>query len=206
MRTPEVFAALVALTELGMASLFIGTAVADRKRAVIVISVSTITASASIPLGLQLGTGWIPVALASAGALTLAWGWLERQLVWIVGAALALAAQGTWPLLLPVFQPMAVVALLVLLTAGGAMLGLSLRRFRQRAWFSDLSALSVLVGLALMAGPVLSTGWRRAAIAAEGQDPMPVQEPIELWPLGVAAVALAAGLGWKLITNTRGSK
>jgi hypothetical protein len=155
---------------------------------------------------LQVGTVWVAAALALAGALTLAWGWLERPLAWVAGPTLVLAAHSAWPLLSPMLSPKAALSLLVLLVAGSAMTGLSLRRLRLRAWFADLSALTLLVGLALVAGPVLSMGWRRAAIAAEGQDPMVVPEPILVWPLALAAAAFAAGFGWKLVTTARGLK
>jgi hypothetical protein len=206
MPTPETFAALAALTGLGIASVFIGMAVSERKRAAILIGTSLIVAAALTLVGVQVGTGWIAAALTLAGALTLAWGWLERRLAWAAGPALVLAAHSAWSLLSPGLEPMTAASLLVLLIAGGAMTGLALRRLRLRAWFADLSALSLFVGLALMAGPVLSMGWRRAAIAAEGQDPARATELIPMWPLAIAAAAFAAGLGWKFITNARGLK
>jgi hypothetical protein len=206
MPMPDSFAAFTALTGLGIASVFIGTAMSERKRAAILVAATLIVAAALTRLEVQVGTGWIAAALSLAGALTLAWGWLERRLVWVVGPALVLAAHSAWSLLSPGLEPMPATSLLVLLIAGGAMTGLALRRLRLRAWFADLSALSLFVGLALMAGPVLSMGWRRAAIAAEGQNPAPATELIPLWPLACAAAAFAAGLGWKLITNARGLK
>lgn len=206
MRGAEFFAAFAALVGVSIAAIFIGTTVSARKRAAMFIATSLIVAVGLMSVELQVSTGWIAAALALAGALTLAWGWLERLLAWVVGPILALAAHSAWSLLSLLLEPMTAASLLVLLIAGGAMTGRALRRLRARAWFTDLSALSLLVGLALMAGPVLSMGWRRAAIAAEGQDPVSASEPILLWPLALAAAAFAAGLGWKLITTTRGLK
>jgi hypothetical protein len=206
MRTAELLAAFAALAGLGIASIFIGTAVSDRIRAAILIAFSLIVAAALTPVGVQVGTGWIAAALALAGALTLAWGWLESRLVWFVGPVMALAAHGAWSLISPALAPMAATGLLVLVIAGGLTTGYALHRLRLRAWFVDLSSLSMFVGLAFMAGPVLSMGWRRAAIAAEGQDPAPAHELTLMWPLALAGLAFAAGLGWKLVTTARGFK
>jgi hypothetical protein len=203
MRAAEFFAALAALMGLGIAAVFIGTAVSGRKRVAILIATSLIVSIGLMLVELQMSTGWIAAALALAGASTLAWGWLERLLAWIVGPILVLAAHSAWPLLSRMLEPMTAASLFVLPIAGGAMTGLALRRLRLRAWFTDLSALSLLVGLALMAGPVLSMGWRRAAIAAEGQDPVTTPEPILLWPLALAAAAFAVGFGWKFIVGKR---
>jgi hypothetical protein len=203
MRAEELFAALAAVMGLGIAAVFIGTAVSGRNRVAILIATSLIVSIGLMLVELQMSTGWIAAALGLAGALTLAWGWLERLLVWIVGPILVLAAHSSWSLLSPLLEPMTATSLLVLSIVGGAMTGLALRRLRLRAWFADLSALSLLLGLALMAGPVLSMGWRRAAIAAEGQDPVPASEPILLWPLALAAAAFAVGFGWKLIVRNR---
>jgi len=205
MRAAEFFSALAALMGLGIAAVFIGTTVSERRRAAILIATSLIVAVGLMAVELQMTTGWIAAALALAGALTLAWGWLERLLAWVVGPILVLAAHSAGSLLSPVLGPMTAASLLVLSIAGGAMTGLTLRRLRLRVWFADLSALSLLVGLALMAGPVLSMGWRRAAIAAEGQDPVTTPEPILLWPLALAAAAFAVGFGWKIIVR-RGLK
>jgi hypothetical protein len=206
MRAGELFPALAALVGVSIATIFIGTTVSERKRAAMIIATSLSVAGGLMSVELQVSTGWIAAALALAGALSLAWGWLERLLAWIVGPILALAAHSAWSLVSLLLEPMTAASLLVLLIAGSAMTGLALRRLRLRVWFADVSALSLLVGLALMAGPVLSMGWRRAAIAAEGQDPVSASEPILLWPLVLAATAFAAGLGWKLITITRGLK
>jgi hypothetical protein len=206
MRAAEFFAAFAALVGVSIAAIFIGTTVSERKRAAMYIATSLIVAVGLTSVQLQVSTSWIAAALALAGALTLAWGSLERLLAWVVGPILALAAHSAWSLQSPLLEPMTAASLLVLLIAGSAMTGLALRRLRLRVWFADLSALSLLVGLALMAGPVLSMGWRRAAIAAEGQDPVSASEPILLWPLALAAAAFAAGLGWKLITTARGLK
>jgi hypothetical protein len=206
MDVAEFFAALAALMGVGIAAVFIGTAVSGRNHAAILIATSAIVAAGSTLVGLQVGASWIAAALALAGALTLAWGWLERLLVWVVGPALTLALHSAWLSLLSVLEPMRAASLLVLLVVGSAVTGRSLRRLRLHIWFADLSALSLLAGLALMAGPVLSIGWRRAAIAAEGQDPVSASEPMLLWPLAVAAAAFAAGFGWKLITTAKGLK
>jgi hypothetical protein len=203
MRAAEFFAALAALGGVSIAAVFIGTTVSERKRAATFIATSLIVAIGLMVVELQMSTGWIAAALALAGALTLSWGWLERLLAWVVGPISVLAAHSAWSLLSPLLEPMTATSLLVLSIVGGAMTGLALRRLRLRAWFADLSALSLLLGLALMTGPVLSMGWRRAAIAAEGQDPVPTAEPILLWPLVLATAAFVVGFGWKFIVRNR---
>lgn len=200
MRAPEFFTAFAAVTGLGLAAILMGTTVCERNRAAVLAATSLSVAAALTLVGVQVGMGWIAAALALAGALTLAWGWLERLLVWVVGPALVLAVHSAGSLLSPMLKSIpATGLLLVLLLVGCALTGLRLRRLRLRAWFADLGALSLFGGLALMAGPVLSMGWRRAAIAAEGQDPVIVSEPTLVWPLALAAAAFAAGLGWRLI-------
>lgn len=203
MNAAEFFAPLPALTGLGIAAILIGTTVAERSRVAILVATSLVIAAALTLVELQVGTGWVAAALTLAGALTLASGWLERRLAWLVAPAVVLAAHSAWSLLSPMLEPITATSLLALLIVGSALTGYRLRRLRLRVWFADLSALSLFAGLALMAGPVLSMGWRRAAIAAEGQDPVAASEPILIWPLALAAAAFASGLAWKLITTAR---
>jgi hypothetical protein len=205
MRAMEILAAAVAPAALCIATSFAAAAVSERKRAAILIATSSIAAIGLQAAVVRVDVGWIAAACAIAVAFTLAWGWLERALAWLVGPTLMLAVHGSWPLLLPALEPMAAAGLLILSIVGGVVLGLSVQRVRRQVGFVDLSALSLLVSLALMSGPVLSMGWRRAAIAGEGQDPV-IAGPLLLWPLIVAAGAFAAGIGWKLFTASRGLK
>ena len=203
MNAAAFFVALAALIAVAIAAIFIGTAISERRCAAILTITSLTVAVAVMALGLHVSTGWIAAALALASAFTLAWGQLGRRLVWVVGPALMLGAHSAWSLLSAVLSSMAAASVLALLMIGCPLTGLWLRRLRLLDWFADLSALSLLAGLALMAGPVFSMGWRRAAIAAEGQGAVAISEPILIWPLAIAVTAFAVGLGWKLIINPR---
>jgi hypothetical protein len=186
------------------AALFAGIA-SDRRNLLVMLGTAMpfgLTIALVQPL-LQLSTTWIAVSVALNAGLALARGALERLLFWSVAPALLLSVAAA-SLALPSQSVLAVTALLAILLAT-VWIGWRLRRLRQRTWFNELALLTLLTAVALMAAPTLLLGWRRAGIAAEGQEPA-MKIAVLWWPLVVSAAAFAFGLGWNIWMNNRSKR
>lgn len=199
---PGVVAAVGGLV---LAALFAGVA-SDRRGLLVMLGTAALLGAAIgvsrsfVPVSMT----WIAASLGLNAALGLARGALARVLFWAVGPTLVLAVVGVSFVLAP-SQSMTVMIVLLAITLAGIAAGWLLRRLRQRAWFNDVAMLGLLTALALMAAPALLLGWRRAGIAAEGQDSA-LTIARELWPLAVCALAFVLGLGRRTWMNNRGRR
>lgn len=200
-----------ALAGMALAAFLAAITSPEQKRlAVLMTTLLCLLGAAFAQPWLQVGTGWIAGSVTLDAALVLAFGWLARWLSWVVVPVLALAALATWSVRPPSLDAQAFAVALAALIAVSGLAGWALRGLRHRGWLREFAMLSMLAGVALMSAPLLSLGWRRAAIAAEGQDPAPEALPLMLWPLILAAAAFFVGAIWRVFasgtTRTRASR
>lgn len=172
------------------------------------------------------GRAWLcpaPVAVALAALVGVGLGvlpprvdpvWAGAGLVWAAGVCLLDGAHArTWlaltgPMLLlsalaahgplvsalgPDMGRKAVGVLALLLP-----LGTWARGVRPRGWFTDAAVFLLLGPLFMVAAPSAVTAWQRAAVAAEGADPVGTA-PQPRWPLAIGVVAFGGALGWRLV-------
>lgn len=156
-------------------------------------------AGASLPLasfgGLTAESGWIPAAVSVCAAALLVRGSAARVLALASIAAFALSARAAHELTAAAWGPSRAAWALVLTSA--AVLALAWPQIRERlAVQQDMALLLVLVGLAALAGPEAAAVWRRAVIAAEGQDPQ-AASPTPLWPVALCASAFVTSFVWR---------
>lgn len=196
---PVVVASFVGL----MGTAFLAGMAIDRRSAVAMLST---TALCGLAIGMsqprmQVDMTWLAASMALNAAVGLAHGAMGRLLIWAIGPVLLLAVVAASSALSSLPPVLVTVALF---TTGlvGAWAGWSVRRLRQRTWFGDISMLALLTSIALMAAPTLLRGWRRAAIAAEGQDVVAEVAP-PLWPLAVSAIAFLFGFSWRVWMSNR---
>lgn len=194
-----------AIGGLVLAALFAGIA-SDRRGLLMMLGTAAPVAVAigfSQPF-VQVSTTWVAASLGLNAALGLARGRLERAVLWAAGPALVLAIIGIALAFAP-SQSTLVIGGLLTITIASIEAGWFLRHLRSRVWFNDVAMLGLLTALALMAAPALLLGWRRAGIAAEGQDPAPTIAP-EMWPLVVCGIAFVFGLSWRMWMNNGGKR
>lgn len=206
MRDTTMLVWFVGLAGLAASALFAGAAAAHRPgRTWVATAAACAVGTWAGHRWLEVGIGWAAGALAVSAALSLAWGPAARLLAhlllptWTLGA---LAVHRSTPTGWGVGVG---VAVLIVATLLALLFGIVARPLRERGWFVDLTLLAFLSGVALLAGPTALVAWRRAGVAAEGQDPAP-DSAVVLWPLAAVASALVAGAAWRLYRARWGRK